>query len=143
MTKGAVRDLLEPRDVVRAYHAAIDRGQAASALPMFTEDAYVEARDAVLRGQEEIGRFLRDRQAQTDRHTAHLITAEFVEHASDTEVETSAFVLVFVRGPQGEYAVDRVLDTRHVLRRTADGWRIARRYSHALHAGQTRNIEEG
>lgn len=142
ISETSVDDIRAACEVVRGCHAAIDRGQAASALPMFTEDAHFEARGAVLKGQQQIGEFLRNRQAQTDRQTVHLITAELVEQVSATEVEMSAFVLLFLRGPKGDYTVDRVVDTRHVVHKTADGWRIARRYSHPLHPSPIHNIQE-
>lgn len=121
------------RAVVVAYHAAIDRGRATQGLSLFTEDAEFEAKGTILRGRAEIERFLADRETERDRHTVHVITSEAVRRADPNEIDLSAFVLLYVRRPDGEYALDRVLDTVHLLRRTPEGWRVARRSSKPLH----------
>lgn len=136
-----VAEVAAARAVVVAYHAAIDRGRASTASPLFTEDAYFEVKGKGLRGRDEIAEFLRTREAQTDRHTVHLITSERVERADADEVELSSFVLLYLRGVGG-YTLDRVLDTRHVLRRTTAGWLVAHRTSRPLHAPSDRDDKE-
>lgn len=126
-------DIASARAVVVAYHAAIDRGRATAALPLFAENAHFEAKGQVLRGHAEIGRFLNHRESQRDRLTVHVIANETAEHVGADEVELSAFVLLHVRRPNGEYALERVLDTVHRVRRTDGEWCIARRSSRPLH----------
>jgi ketosteroid isomerase-like protein len=126
-------DIASARATVVAYHAAIDRSRATAALPLFAEDAHFEAKGEVLQGHAEIGGFLSYREAQRDRHTVHVIANETAEHVGADEVELSAFVLLHVRRPDGGYALERVLDTVHRVRRTDGGWRIARRSSRPLH----------
>lgn len=128
-----IHDIASARATVVAYHAAIDRGRASSALPLFTEDARFEAKGTVLRGHREIGEFLHGREAQRDRHTVHVLANETAEQPNPDEVELSAFILLHVRRLDGDYALDRVLDTVHRVRRTTEGWQIAVRTSGPLH----------
>jgi ketosteroid isomerase-like protein len=132
-------DIDAARAVLIEVHAAIDRGEARSALGLFTPDAHFEARGRVLQGTDEIARFLADREQQVDRQTFHLIANESVLSTTADEVELGAFLLVHVRGRDGRYTVDSVLDTRHVLRREATGWLIARRTLRPLHPNATPN----
>jgi ketosteroid isomerase-like protein len=128
-----VASVASARSVVVELHAAIDRGAALSALHLFTDDAYFEARGKTLRGTEEVAKFLSDRQAQTERQTFHLIANETVVDNGADEIELRAFLLVHVRRSEGHYRLDRVLDARHILRRTTDSWLIARRTIRPLH----------
>ena len=122
------------RAVIIDYHGDIDRGRAAAAIRFFDEDAQFEARGEVLRGRDQILRFLENRQAQTERHTVHVIAnAVTIEATADT-VEISALVVLHARNEHGRYEVERVLDTVHRFRTTESGWKITSRRSSPLHA---------
>lgn len=67
-------------DLLVAYLTAVDHHRAMDAMPCFIEDAQIVARGQQLNGREEIGRFLAERQADSSRHTAHLIVNEVFHH---------------------------------------------------------------
>ena len=121
-------------DVVVAYHRSIDVGRATDGLELFTDDAVFQVKGTELIGREAIGRFLTDREAQTDRHTVHVIANPVVTRAGKDEVEISALVLLQVRQPGGHYVTERVLDTVHEVTRRSAGWKIRRRLSRPLHS---------
>lgn len=122
------------RALVVGYHLDIDRGRATSGISAFAEDAEFEAKGRVMRGREAILQFFADREKQTERHTVHVIANESVVESRDGQVEIRAFVLLHVRRPDGEYALERVLDTRHTFREAGERWLISRRTSSPLHA---------
>lgn len=74
-------------DVLVAYLTAVDHHRATDALPCFTDDAQIAARGQHLSGREEINRFLAERQADTARHTAHLIANEVIEYVDGDRIE--------------------------------------------------------
>lgn len=115
------------------FLAAIDRGGATQALELCTPDASFNARGQQLHGHDQIRRFLVDREADSDRHTAHLIANEVVRRCTADELELTALLLLHERGTDGHYHVERVLDTVQVFRRTDDGWRIHHRATTHLH----------
>lgn len=114
------------------FLAAIDRGHATQALGLFTPDATFDARGVPFQGRDEIASFLADRESQ-DRHTAHLIANEVVRHANDDEIEITALLFLHERQADGNYRLERVLDTTQLFRRTPDGWRIHQRTTAPLH----------
>lgn len=118
------------------FLAAIDRGVATQALELFTPDASFDARGQRLHGHDQIRRFLVAREADSDRHTAHLIANEVVRRCTDDELELTALLLLHERRADGRYHVERVLDTVQVFRRTDDGWRIQHRATTPLHHPQ-------
>lgn len=119
------------------FLAAIDRGRATQALRLFTSDASFDARGRQLRGHEEIRRFLSAREADTDRHTVHLLANEVVRRCTSEELELTALLLLYERRLDGQYQVERVLDTAQTFRRTSDGWRISSRATTPLHPAAT------
>lgn len=121
------------RALVVGYHLAIDRGGATSAIDAFTDDAVFEIRGQQLRGRREILDFLTRRESQVDRQTVHEITNEHVIERGQDRVVLGALVLLHLRGADGRYELEKVLDSTHALRRTAQGWRIAERSSRPLH----------
>ena len=121
------------RAAIIDYHGDIDRGRATAAIRFFDEDASFEARGEVLRGHEQILCFLENRQAQTGRHTLHLIGNAVTIAASAESVEIGALVLLHVRDEHGGYGLERVLDTVHRFRATESGWKITARRSTPLH----------
>ncbi len=112
---------------------AVDRGMATQALDLFTPDASFDARGQQLHGHEQIRRFLTAREADHDRHTAHLIANEVVRRCTDDQLELTALLLLHERGADGRYHVERVLDTVQVFRRTDNGWRIHHRATTPRH----------
>jgi hypothetical protein len=64
------------------------------AMPCFTEDAQIVVRRQRLNGREEIGRFLAERQADSSRHTAHLIVNEVFDHVDADSAELDARVVL-------------------------------------------------
>ena len=121
-------------DLVLAYHRAIDTGRATAGTQCFTEDALFQAKGVELVGREAIAGFFADREAQTDRHTVHVVANASVVRAQSDEIELSALILLHVRQANGGYVLERVLDTTHVVTRGPSGWQIHRRYSRPLHA---------
>lgn len=115
------------------FLAAIDRGRATEALELFTPDASFAARGKQLHGRDEIASFLAAREADRERHTAHLIANAVVRRATRGELELTALVFLHERRPDGRYEIERVLDTVQVFRRTDTGWRICRRTTSPLH----------
>jgi ketosteroid isomerase-like protein len=122
-----------PEDVVLAYHRAIDAGHATEGIGLFTEDALFQARGSELTGRDAILGFLTEREAQRDRHTVHVVANAVARRRAADEAEVAALILLHVRQPDGGYALERVLDTVHVLRRNRGGWQICKRYSSPLH----------
>lgn len=112
---------------------AVDRGMATQALDLFTPDASFDARGQQLHGHEQIRRFLTAREADHDRHTAHLIANEVVRRCTDDQLELTALLLLHERGADGRYHVEHVLDTVQVFRRTDNGWRIHHRATTLRH----------
>lgn len=126
------------QEVVLAYHRAIDTGRALEAVGLFSDDAVFQAKGVELVGRDAITGFLADRQAQTGRHTVHVVANVSVVREDRDEVELRAFILLHVVQPDGRYDLERVLDTTHVIGRSAAGWRVQRRSSQPLHALQPR-----
>ncbi len=121
-------------EVVLAYHRAIDDGRASEGIALFTDDAVFQAKGMHLVGRDAIAGFLNERQYQTERHTVHVVTNVRVTRGQPNEIELSALVLLHVRQADGRYDLERVLDTTHVMTRSAAGWRVHRRLSQPLHA---------
>jgi hypothetical protein len=121
------------RALIVNYHGDIDRGRASAAIRYFDEDAEFEARGERLRGREQILRFLTDREAQTARHTVHVVANPVTVESSDDAVEISALIMLHVRNHEGGYALERVLDTRHRFRSTPSGYNIVSRRSTPIH----------
>lgn len=123
----------ECRATLIDFLATIDHGQATAALDLFTHDASFAARGRQLHGHQEISAFLREREAETDRHTVHVVTNDVVRSANDDEVVLSAMLLLHERGSDGRYAIHRVLDTTQTFRRDRDRWRIRDRSTQPIH----------
>lgn len=119
--------------VIVDYHGDIDRGRARAAIVYFGDDAEFEARGEQLRGRDQILQFLTDREARTDRHTAHVVANPVTTAVSDDTVEISALIMLHVRNGKGGYELERVLDTVHRFRHTPSGWKIESRTSKPLH----------
>ena len=86
-------------DVLVAFLTAVDHHRATDALPCFTDDAQIVARGQHHNGRDEISRFLAERQADTARHTAHVIVNEVFEHVSVDHVELQARVVLLLHQP--------------------------------------------
>jgi ketosteroid isomerase-like protein len=115
------------------FLAAIDHGHATTALDLFTDDASFAARGQQLHGHEAIGAFLDEREAETERHTVHVVTNDVLRSASDDEIVLSAMLLLHERDSDGRYAIQRVLDTTQTFRRDRDRWRIRDRSTRPIH----------
>jgi len=112
---------------------AVDHGEATQALDLFTDDASFAARGQQLHGHVAIAAFLREREAETDRHTVHVVTNDVVRSAGDDEIVLSATLLLHERDSDGRYAIHRVLHTTQTLRRDRDRWRIRDRSTRPIH----------
>ncbi len=123
-------------DVLVAFLTAVDHHRATDALPYFTDDAQIVARGRHLNGREQISRFLAERQADTARHTAHLIVNEVFEHLNTDEIQLRARVVLLLHQPTHGYHVDQIVETTQTFRATATGWRIAQRDESPLHPDQ-------
>jgi len=115
------------RGVLIDFLAAIDRGRATDALDLFTSDASFAARGSQLHGREAIAAFLADREAQTHRHTVHVVANDTVRERTDEQLTLTALLLLYERAGDGSFELDRVLNTTQTFRRGPDGWRIAHR----------------
>jgi hypothetical protein len=123
-------------DVLVAFLTAVDHHRATDALPCFTDDAQIVARGQRHNGRDEISRFLAERQADTARHTAHVIVNEVFEHVSGDHVELQARVVLLLHQPTHGYQIDQVVETTQTFRPTTTGWRIAQRDESPLHPDQ-------
>jgi uncharacterized protein (TIGR02246 family) len=119
--------------VLVEFLAAIDHGHASTALDLFTEDASFTARGQQLHGLDAISRFLAQREADTERQTAHIIANETVQASSDGALTLAAVLVLLVRSEAGHYITDRVLDTTQQFMPTPEGWRINRRNTTPFH----------
>jgi uncharacterized protein (TIGR02246 family) len=115
------------------FLAAIDHGHATAALDLFTDDASFAARGQQLRGHEAIAAFLHEREAETERHTVHVVTNDVLRSATDDEIVLSATLLLHERDSAGRYAIQRVLDTTQTFSRDRDRWRICERSTRPVH----------
>lgn len=118
--------------VLASFLAAIDRGQASTALNLFTDEASLDARRRRLHGRDEIQAFLTHRETE-HRHTAHLLGNCTTRATSADELELTALLFLHERRPDGCYELHRVLDTTQVFRRSPHGWRIHIRTVQPLH----------
>lgn len=133
LTEDATAHLQAAADVVFAYHRAIDSGRATEGIELFAEDAVFQAKGMELIGRAAIAGFLTEREAQTDRHTMHVVANTTARSSESNQIELTGFVLLHVRRLDGRYELERVLDTTHVLRPCASGWQILKRLSRPLH----------
>ena len=120
-------------DLLIAFLTAVDHHRAMDAMPCFAEDAQIVARGQQLNGREEIGRFLAERQADSSRHTAHLIVNEVFDHVDADSVELDARVVLLLHEPPNGYRIDQVVETTQTFRLTTVGWRISQRNEWPLH----------
>ena len=120
-------------DLLIAFLTAVDHHRAMDAMPCFAEDAQIVARGQQLNGREEIGRFLAERQADSSRHTAHLIVNEVFDHVDADSVELDARVVRLLHEPPNGYRIDQVVETTQTFRLTTVGWRISQRNEWPLH----------
>ncbi len=109
------------------FLTAIDHGRASEALDLFTPDASFATDDGQLRGHGEIAAFLTAREAETDRHTAHLIGNDIVNRTGHDELELKAMLVLHRRAHDGRWHIERILDTTQGFQRTIAGWRITAR----------------
>jgi SnoaL-like protein len=126
-------DAAQCRAVLIRFLAAIDHGRATDGLSLFTEDASLTARGERFRGRAAIGGFLAQREAQTERQTAHVIANEIAVPSGDQRLELRATLILYVRRPSGDYVVERILDTVQTFRRTDGGWQIHDRDVRPVH----------
>ncbi len=115
------------------FLAAIDHGHATTAVDLFTDDASFAARGQQLQGRDAISWFLAEREAETERHTVHVVANEVARQITDNRVELDALIVLLVRQPTG-YSIDRILDTTQVFSWTEAGWRIACRSTRPVDA---------
>ncbi len=134
------------REVVLSYHDAIDRGSATSAQRYVDDDAVIEMSGQTLSG-DKVAAFLQRREAQRDRHTAHILVNLRVVAASRKSITLGGRLLVHARNDAGTYDVEHVLDVTHRLRPSDRGWLIVGRTAHSIHPplGQPpeRSADEG
>ena len=126
----------EAHALVAGYHRAIDSGRASAAISAFADHATFEVRGHVHSGHAEILAFLTAREADTGRHTVHVLaneTAEWVDDGDGDVLELRALVLLHVRDASGAYALERVLDSVHRVEQVEGGWHITRRSAAPLH----------
>ncbi len=119
--------------VLVEFLAAVDHGHASTALDLFTADASFTARGQQLHGHDAISRFLAQREAETERQTAHIITNETVQASNDGALTLAAVLVLLVRSEAGHYVTDRVLDTAQQFMPTPTGWRITSRHTTPFH----------
>ncbi len=92
-----------------AYLTAIDHHRAMDALSCFTEDAQIVVRGEQLSGREETGCFLAERQADSARHTAHLVVNEVFDHVDADIADLDARVVLLLHRLPNRYQVDQIV----------------------------------
>lgn len=120
-------------EAIVSYHGDIDRGRATHGISRFADDATFQARGEMHIGRDAILTFLRNREANTKRHTLHLITNPVTTFDGDDALSISALVVLHVMDDMGQYVLDNVLDTTHRFTRSDGGWLIVDRTSSRLH----------
>ncbi|MBN9035922.1 MAG: nuclear transport factor 2 family protein [Rhizobiales bacterium] len=120
-------------DRICAYHYDIDRGAATKGIVHFTDDAVFEAQGKRYEGRDGVMSFLTNREAQTDRHTVHVITGPRFSRGDDGSLLVGTIILISVRDAEGQYTISKAVDTVHRFVETRDGWLIASRLSKPLH----------
>jgi SnoaL-like domain len=123
-------------DVLVAFLTAVDHHRATDALTCFTDDAQIVARGQHLKGRDEISGFLAERQADSGRHTAHLIVNEVFQHVAADRIELKARLVLLLQQPTHGYNIDQVVETTQTFQLTTAGWRIAQRDESPLHLDQ-------
>lgn len=120
-------------DRICSYHYDIDRGAATNGIVHFTTDAVFEAQGNRYEGRDGVMEFLRNREAQKDRHTVHVITGPRFSRGEDGSIVVGTIIMIGVRDASGQYNFGRAVDTVHRFVETKDGWLIAARQSKPLH----------
>jgi ketosteroid isomerase-like protein len=124
------------RSVVIAYHRAIDDGDIETAQSYFLDDAVFEARGQRMTGRDEISAFFA-RRGTGDDQSLHIVSNDVARELSSTEVELDALVLLYDAQASGPYVLNRIVSTRHVLRLSPDGWKVALRAATPLRRAAT------
>lgn len=118
--------------LVTAYARATDLGEGAAAAALFTQDGQLDMPGGrSFRGREEIARRIAEQPPQ--QVSRHVITNIAIEpHSADRA--TGVLYLTMYRGQRPEPGGTAALDGPYLVgeyedeyRRTAEGWRIARR----------------
>lgn len=127
-------DAGECRAVLIGFLSAIDHGRATEGLGVFTDDACLTARGERLQGHEAIKRFLAQREAETHRHTVHVIANDTIQQTDGQLLELRTTLILHVRQPDGTYCIEGILESTQTFRRTDAGWRINHRDVWPLHS---------
>jgi len=129
-------------EAIMSYHGDIDRGRATHGISRFADDATFQARGEMNIGRDAILTFLRNREANTKRHTLHLVANPVTTFDGDDDLSISAVVVLHVMDDTGHYVLDNVLDTTHRFTRSDRGWLIVERTSSLLHPRAEPNTKE-
>lgn len=116
--------------VVLDLYAAIDAGNARSAVRLFAEDAVFETTKQRAEGLAAVSSFLGAREDDRDKRTIHALTNLRHTVTSRTQIEVEALMLVYGPGRGDEappWVLEHAVPARHVLRRVDDTWLIAER----------------
>jgi ketosteroid isomerase-like protein len=118
------------------YCRLVDFGEAARIADLFTEDGVWSGVDLVLDGREEIRAWFVKRQGLQRRVSRHICTNVGVDVVSRDEAQSVCYLVNYRHDrPEGDDAMPVptevpkfVGECRDAFRRTADGWRFARRH---------------
>jgi ketosteroid isomerase-like protein len=118
------------------YCRLVDFGEAARIADLFTEDGVWSGVDLVLDGREEIRAWFVKRQALERRVSRHICTNVGVDVVSPDEAHSVCYLVNYRHDRRdGDDAMPVptevpkfVGECRDAFRRTADGWRFARRH---------------
>ena len=120
------------RDAVVAFHEAIDRGEATKASAYLAEDPIIQ-----MAGQRRNGvamaEFLSQREAQIDRHTAHIPLHMPVIASTEGSVTLGGRLMIVSRNTAGTYDIEHVLAVTHRLEKSTGVWLIAERTASPIH----------
>ena len=120
------------RDLVYAYFACIDAGNATAAVDLFAQTAVMEAGGRHLEGREAISAALRAREANQARRTRHVVTNVVVHVGDGGRASASATLILFVLSDETP-TVPSLLSELNVAFVDEGGvWRVAAHSSRRL-----------
>ena len=127
----AVEDELAIHRLIVRYGLAVDTGDAARTVAVFSEDGVYDADVRLMRGREEVADMVRsDRHQDMVGRCAHQIGPALVRVDGD-RATALGYSRVYLRGDDG-IDVYRVSMNRWELERRAGGWLITRRLTRLL-----------
>jgi uncharacterized protein (TIGR02246 family) len=129
-----VEDELAISRLMAAYGPLVDTGDADAVSGLWAEDGEYDVEGWHMRGREDIAEMVRSsaHQGLISRGAAHFLGPVCVDIDGDHAIAVCESIVVRRDDDGGGYRVWRAGANHVTLRRTAEGWRIAKRTSRAL-----------